>query len=592
MMPLSSEDRMMSQQADLSATALSTSQAVVAIKISEEQRSALKLAADRATGNMMVEALAGAGKTWWIVKALGVVSGRSIVVSFNDKIATEIKNRIAKGNFRNAQGATFHSVGGRILSALYPKAMVEGKGRSGKKGFGLKKMTYMLRQLDKAAESLPAGSQIPDHMKPVPEYLKGFVRRCVPMAMCQGIGIEGIASAKDINVWKQMIAHYRLDSSIANDHLQTGIDLHGTRDELILEGIRQSYKLLNLSKKLLDTVISFDDMLYMPLLLKAPFTDFTFNNVFVDEAQDSNPLRVEFANRMCAPGGRLFFVGDKNQSIYGFTGAMPEAMDIIRKRFNCTVAKLTTSFRCSKAIARKVSTMRGPNGELLVPDFKAAENALEGSTSMISEEEFNETELRPGMGSEGDAIICRTTRPLVELAFNLIRRGIPCHVEGKDVGQNLVSQIGFIDDRIKTIATFEKKMDVYLKDELAKLKDSDDESEAEAITDKIETLRTVMHAMPAGSNMEDVKVKIASLFGDKGDDVRNPTVALMTVHKSKGLEFDRVFGWGEAQLMPSTRAIAPHEVLQEYNLLYVLYTRGITSYTAVNANFEQKKKAA
>jgi hypothetical protein len=245
---------------------------------------------------------------------------------------------------------------------------------------------------------------------------------------------------------------------------------------------------------------------------------------------------------------------------------------------------MTISFRCAKTIAHMASTMAGPDGTPWVPDFKAANDAQEGVVRTMSEDEFGDIELFPGK----DAIICRNTRPLVPVAFDLIRRGIPCHIEGKDIGNDLVLQISYIDGRTKNIAKFEKKMDEYLAIEKKKLMDADAEIEAEMLEDKLETLRVIMHGVPDGSTMDDVSAKIVSLFGD-GDEKTVPTVALMTAHKSKGLEFDRVFGWGCNVLMPSKRAKLAHEIEQEYNLLYVLRTRAIREYVDVEISLEEPK---
>jgi superfamily I DNA/RNA helicase len=53
---------------------------------------------------------------------------------------------------------------------------------------------------------------------------------------------------------------------------------------------------------------------------------------------------------------------------------------------------------------------------------------------------------------------------------------------------------------------------------------------------------------------------------------------LITVHRSKGLEFDRVFGWGVNKYMPSPYAKQEWQQVQERNLEYVLKTRAINHY--------------
>ena len=44
--------------------------------------------------------------------------------------------------------------------------------------------------------------------------------------------------------------------------------------------------------------------------------------VVVDEAQDSNPIRIALAAKLLGPRGRLIAVGDNRQSIMGFAGAL------------------------------------------------------------------------------------------------------------------------------------------------------------------------------------------------------------------------------------------------------------------------------
>jgi DNA helicase-2/ATP-dependent DNA helicase PcrA len=560
-----------------STTALSTEKAIEAIKLSEEQLDICRGVQNKATGNMLVIARAGTGKTFLILQCLAIVFGRIAVVAYNRKIAKEIKGKIAKAGHRHVDSGTFHSFGQRIMSAIYPNAKLEGRGA---RNAGYTKMTRILKELE------------------VPQYLKAFVKKAVSMAMMQGFGVRttdtrpvstrnpnfAFASPKDLGAWRNMVAHYRIDSCLAENNL--AMQLAGSREEVILEGLRFAYKAMVASLKMVHEVYSYDDMLYMPLYLNAPISTYDF--VFVDESQDSNPLRVEWAARMMAPGGRIMFVGDDKQAIYGFTGAMSHALEDIRNRFNCNTFKMTVTFRCSQAVTR--------NAAKLVPDYRAAPGNREGSVSYIDEEQFSgmaALDLTDGATSDvdniggslnlvpgEDAIICRNTRPLVAIAFDLIRRDIPCHIEGKEVGSDLVMQIKYIDEKLKSIVKFEKKMDQYLATEVAKLIKAESEMEAELLTDKIETLRVIMHGLPKGSTMDDVIAKIESLFGDN-EDVPVKTVALMTAHKSKGLEFLRVFGWGVTLYMPSKMARLDHEMEQEFNLEYVLKTRAILHYVEV-----------
>jgi DNA helicase-2/ATP-dependent DNA helicase PcrA len=61
---------------------------------------------------------------------------------------------------------------------------------------------------------------------------------------------------------------------------------------------------------------------------------------------------------------------------------------------------------------------------------------------------------------------------------------------------------------------------------------------------------------------------------DKEEDVNAEKVSIMTVHASKGLEFDYVFIVGaEEELFPSPRCVADDEIEEERRLMYVAITR-------------------
>jgi len=85
-------------------------------------------------------------------------------------------------------------------------------------------------------------------------------------------------------------------------------------------GARSLIQASNESAKL--GMLDFDDQLYLPLLWKLRLFQNDF--VFIDEAQDTNPVRRALAKLALRPGGRLIAVGDPRQAIYGFTGASHE----------------------------------------------------------------------------------------------------------------------------------------------------------------------------------------------------------------------------------------------------------------------------
>jgi len=82
----------------------------------------------------------------------------------------------------------------------------------------------------------------------------------------------------------------------------------------------------------------------MPRLLSTPQ-----QSIYVDEAQDMNPLQFSMLRRWPATIPDLFCVGDPNQSIYGFNGANPQtAPEIIRTWPDTVVLDLSRNHRSTR----------------------------------------------------------------------------------------------------------------------------------------------------------------------------------------------------------------------------------------------------
>jgi hypothetical protein len=109
----------------------------------------------------------------------------------------------------------------------------------------------------------------------------------------------------------------------------------------------------------------------------------------------------------------------------------------------------------------------------------------------------------------------------------------------------------------------------------------------QVMTDRIMTLEVLCVNCETGFDLVD---KLEKIFSDNSDGI-----CLSTIHKSKGLEADRVFIIHE-DLMPSKHAVKDWEKEQEKNLMYVAYTRAksvlgfIDDFDAYN-NVESKENS-
>lgn len=393
--------------------------------------------------------------------------------------------------------------------------------------------------------------------------------------------------------WLALAAHHTLDLDLPTDDsvemqllIQRNRDksVAQIRDELLVRGLKYAAEAIHISAQMaMETfrevrfvrgqevaggeftgVISFNEMLYLPLYFNLPVPQYDW--VCVDEAQDSNAARREFARRMAKPGTRFMFVGDDRQAIYGWAGADNDALDQIVTQFGCKIFPMTVTFRCSKAVVALA--------QRIVPDYRAANENAEGSVSALSEAEFLKIDMQPT-----DAIICRNTAPLVKTAYRLLARGIACHVEGRDIGRR-ISELLHRWPAIKNIAPYLAKLDEYAEKESAQLAKADKEAALQELTDRVETVKTIIASLPKGSKLSDAQAQVEKLFADTAEGAA-PRVTLLTAHRSKGLEFPRVFGWGVNKFMPSPYAKQEWAKIQEQNLEYVLKTRAMNEYIDV-----------
>lgn len=84
----------------------------------------------------------------------------------------------------------------------------------------------------------------------------------------------------------------------------------------------------------------------------------TTTALFVDETQDMNPLQFSLLREMAGSDPDLFSVGDPNQSIYGFNGANPQLMTEVLETWPDTqVLDLTRNHRSTASIIAAASTL-------------------------------------------------------------------------------------------------------------------------------------------------------------------------------------------------------------------------------------------
>lgn len=502
---------------------------------SPQQAVAIEWAAN-GTGNAILEAVAGAGKTTTLLNMVAALPAgkRVALVAYNKAIATEIKEKITARGL-NAEVGTVHAFGFQALRRANRSIKVDAR-----------KVSNIMDVLD------------------VPYAYRDVVGQLVGHAKNAGIG--ALVSAADVTKWIEIFERHDLILAVSQE-VRRGEDVQA-------EAIKFAQVVLERSNLQLS-VIDFDDMCYLPLVLGV--SPFTFDFVMLDEAQDTNETRRALVRQMVAEGGRFVAVGDPHQAIYGFTGADSDSLDRIAKDFNAIRLPLTVTYRCPKAVVEIASQW--------VSHIQAHESAPEGYYNHVSYSDF--LALKP-QGAD-DAILCRKTAPLIRIAYALIRQGTPCKVEGRAIGKGLLKLVRKWK-RTPTIGDFLDKLSQWSVIETNKAKVQKKDALVAAIEDQVECLNELASIFEGRDPIKKLEDRIEALFGD--DVAQEGILTLCTIHRSKGREWKRVFWLGRSEWQPSPWARQDWQIGQEHNLMYVAATRAKESLIEVEAPAELRKREA
>lgn len=290
--------------------------------------------------------------------------------------------------------------------------------------------------------------------------------------------------------------------------------------------------------------ISFDDMVWLPVALG--WARPRFDLVVVDEAQDMNLPQLTMAIKAVREGGRVCVVGDDRQAIYGFRGAVQNGINYMIEKLSAKVLPLTITYRCPKKIVELASS--------IVPDYRAAGAAPEGILRDVGvDTALTEVEA-------GDAILSRKNAPLMGLCLRLLRNGVPARIEGRDIGKMLAK----IAEKLKarSVPDFLTKLGNWAERQKRRAAISGSQAQIASIEDQELTLRAVAEG---AASVHEISKRLNELFQDSKDGDCF-CVVLSTVHKAKGLEWDRVFVLEDTFRSNSDEG-------EEANIRYVAYTR-------------------
>ena len=543
-----------------------------------------KEAVNKTKGPSIILAGAGSGKTRvlvskviFLIKKYKISPLNILMITFTNKAAKEMKNRInlqLETEKKLGFIGTFHSMCARILRIDGSKLGIENKYVIYDDSDQLKVIKKIIKEKD----------------------FKDFT----PM-----YALNRISSAKNEMISPSNFLKYFSD--------------HRSKDI--------AYIYLNYQKTLTkNSALDFDDLLIktIELFYKSPATLQKYQEIYkyilVDEFQDTNLVQYLLTKLLSFKYKNITVVGDFSQSIYSWRGADIKNLEKFKNDFpKTTIFKLEKNYRSTQAIldfAHQVILKNKTHPILnLTSDkekgdeifFFEAENEQEEGVFIVNEiQRLLETNESPSI-----ALLYRTNAQSRVLEEVFLHFSIP---------YTLIGGVRFyerreIKDIISYIRLFVNPNDELSKDRIIKLgkrkwakfkelynsiknkvqnlpteqlinkifestgyldfydeKDPDDFSRLE----NIKELKSVAIRFPdIGNFLEQAALVESEYFESEKKHPNEEGIKLMTLHQSKGLEFDTVFITGvEEGLLPHSRSIDDFfQLEEERRLFYVGITR-------------------
>ena len=585
-----------------------------------------KIAVEHKNGPLLVLSGAGTGKTRvltsrfvYIVKNLNVNFNKIIAVTFTNKAANEIKERVnseLQSSIDTPWIGTFHSIFAKFL----------------RKHSNLVKLKSNFTILD-----------IEDQKK----LLKQVLDYCkIDKDINEGIYHNEIQNLKDNKILfneNKKISKFssieRLDD-IYSFYQQRLIEINAVDFGDIL---LHSYTILFNNEDIRNSYQKF------------------IEHILIDEFQDTNLIQYDLIKLILNSNQNLFCVGDDDQSIYAWRGANIENIINFPKEFNSSVVRLTKNYRSNSSILEAAACIISNNknrlGKDLVSFNKNIPDQKINLNSFYSQEEeslwISDNISKKFQDDNSIGVLVRLTAQMRSIEDKFIKYALPYEIIGgprffdrkeiKDILAYLKLANSFKDDlsfervinlpkrgvgdqsvkliidnaREKKLSFFESLELLYndnnlpgslmlktkpfidiikktsdlinkttledigifiieesgylkmLENEKNKLKQVENES-------RIDNLKEFVNALSEFENLDDF-LEHVGLVNENQKKTHSNSVKLMTLHAAKGLEFDHVYlpGWEEG-IFPSSRALEQNSsksLEEERRLAYVGITR-------------------
>lgn len=577
--------------------------------------------------NIVINALAGTGKTTALrhLASYKRPGEKWLYLVFNKKNQVEATRLDPKTNRRpfpqGVEVLTTHSFLGRVLEqnaklGKIPKtALHDGKGQSPK----------MSEILDEGWFEEKAKNTLDIPWKKI-FNLKLRVKKLASLS--KSFNVNPKDSKEAMNLLDRLIDSYNIETTLSSDAELEAAEIHGRelkdyRDEVLEMTFDVIRRMVpgGSSDPHHNTVRDHDDTLWWAALHADELQFPHYDVVLADEVQDFNKNQQIMLKKLMESGARIIAVGDPHQSIYRFRGADNDAFNNV------------------EAIAH--NSENGAETHMLPINYRSGKNIIDYANRKTHMKDLEEDKrLKAGMSHEGEvtenksyadvidtvkeewdkdktfthptAILARTNAPLLATAMELLRNGVPFQIVGREFLDEIMKFIKAVTGVGKNynnypILEFRDKINEYVADKeeawQGKVKKQDELEELITIAD---SLNGVIRYLEENNWKDPVDgghsglIKDASSFSDflrkrfggldvqendkdadKYEKIKDKVITITTGHRSKGLEFDRVFIIRN-DLYESPKGENPEEIQQERNGQYVAYTRAKKQLHVIN----------
>lgn len=534
-------------------------------KPSTYQQDILDFFLNNPQSNMLVNALAGSGKSTTACMLSEHSKTSDLYIAFNASVVEEFKKKIKNPK---TKVMTMHSLAYSIM--LYNVEQESKDSGEKPKGFGSQRSKRIV-SLDNFKPHKILDEEITKRYGRYIEFAKRVFLKdnYVNLYNLCRLTLTDMSSNKDV-------------SRLIDDHvlfLYYGDEGYSAPD---ISEITSTLKILDTkSRQQFETqgVIDFTDMLWITFN-KLKYDNWEvpywalYTNIYCDEVQDFSNIQLNFLKFIKRTKGRYVFIGDFHQAIYNFAGANAQAFNQIPKMFApVETFDLPICYRCAKSHLSRV------NREYGIP-ILPCDDAPMGFVKTIDKNKISE------YAKAGDMVISRKNKWIAEVVLDLARNGTPIFIEDKDMVAAIKRQI--LSSKCTSVGTLEKFLQKVISNYNKKLfeivsknvrEGGHEEERLEAVAEtnsKIDNTSFLLEILE-GYLENHASSDSISKFSNFIDKLLNTTpspncVRLCSIHKAKGLEATNVFVLNEAKINYDFRN-SKEQNIQEKNLSYIATTR-------------------